>query len=68
MRDDLLQQLGNLATLIRFLEGHGSLTADSAAVHPAITVLETALPVLQKITQSTKLQADADLFAALCEV
>ena len=68
MREDFLQQLGNFATLIRFLEGHNSLTADSKAMHPALNVLETALPVLQKIMQSAELQADAELFAALCEV
>ena len=67
-REELTEQLGNLATLIRFLEGHGSQNADSTAKHPAIGVLETALPVLQKIMQSAALQADADVFAALCEV
>ncbi len=67
-REDLTDQLGNLATLIRHLEGHGSQNADSMAMHPAMGVLETALPVLQKIMQSAELQADAEVFAALCEV
>lgn len=63
-----MEQLGNLATLIRFLEGHAAANGEGKAIHPAMGVLEKALPVLQRIMQSAELQADAAVFNALCEV
>ena len=68
VRQDILDQLGNFATMMRYLEGHGAADGRNGAAHPAVSVLEKALPVLQKIMQKEKLQADAEVFSALCEV
>ena len=67
-RQDILDQLGNFATMMRYLEGHGAADGRDGTAHPAVSVLERALPVLQKIMQKEELQADAEVFSALCEV
>lgn len=67
-RQDILDQLGNFATMMRYLEGHAAAEGRDGIAHPAVSVLERALPVLQKIMQKEELQADAEVFSALCEV
>ena len=63
-----MEQLGCLASLLHFLEGRATGNGEGRAQHPAVKVLERALPVLQKVMQDTDLQADATTFCALCEV
>ena len=63
-----MEQLGCLASLLQFLEGTATEDGDSRALHPAVKLLERAVPVLQKVMQDADLQADATTFCALCEV
>ena len=65
---ELTARLRLLAVLVRFMEANSDTPPSASAEHPALRLLQLAYPVLEAVAGSAALQADEQVYKALCEV
>lgn len=65
---ELTGRLRLLAILVRFMEANSDTPPSANAVHPAMPLLQLAYPALEAVAGSAALQADEQVYNALCEV
>ncbi|CAL8466105.1 g5641 [Coccomyxa elongata] len=65
---ELIGRLRLLAILVRFMEANSDTLPSADAVHPAMPLLQLAYPALEAVAGSAALQADEQVYNALCEV